>query len=177
MLTTHDIARLLVPVTAAYGERFQHLGDVTVAAWRHFIGHLPYRVAELAIDRAIRRSPYPPTPHDVLREAAELLLPEDARLSPAEAWGLVLAEVRRTGVHGRPNLPGLVGRAVDIVGWREICTSEHVDVVRAQFCRVFEQLVQRTRDELALARALPPWAAERAAELTGARYPALEEVR
>ena len=84
---------------------------------------------------------------------------------------MVLDEVRRTGVYGQPRLPGLVQRAVDVVGWREICLSENVDAVRAHFLRVYEQLAQRARREVALPAMLRERLATGSLPLPGSALP------
>lgn len=95
-----------------------------------------------------------PELHALTDAVAILSLPPDARLTPAEAWSCVLREVQRVGVYGQPQLPGLVARAVACLGWREICTSDEPDVVRAHFLRVYEQLQARARRDVVLPAAL-----------------------
>lgn len=152
-MTREQTAQLLAMIVA-YWPEFPHQGEVTVNAWYLLLADLPYDLAQEALVLLAATRVFPPKPAELLDAVAELTLPPDARLTPAEAWGLVLDAVRQVGVYGRPRLPGLVGEAVEVVGWREICTSENADAVRAHFMRVYEQLQARARREAALPPAL-----------------------
>jgi hypothetical protein len=164
-MTREETAELLALITAFWPE-FVHQGHVTVNAWHLMLADIPAAVAREALVLLAATRSFPPRPADLLDAVAELTLPPDARLSPAEAWGLVLETVRAVGYYREPNLPGIVGQAVRIIGWREICTSENVEATRAHFLRVYEQLQRRARrdavlpaplrERLALDRALAP---------------------
>lgn len=60
-----------------------------------------------------------------------------------EAWGDVLSEIRRTGSYGKPVFDELTQRAVDAVGWREMCLSENIAIERAHFLKAYDALVER----------------------------------
>ena len=68
----------------------------------------------------------------------KLFLPVD------EAWAYVN---RSFGTVGRyrefPDEHPLVKRAVDAMGWREMCASDNVDVVRGQFRKLYGELLAR----------------------------------
>lgn len=68
-------------------------------------------------------------------------------VSSGEAWELVLDEIRkRCGAYGEPKIGNpLVQRAVECVGWKDICLSEKPDVVRAHFVKIYENLVEREK--------------------------------
>lgn len=63
---------------------------------------------------------------------------------PAEAWSAVLKEVSRTGSYGVPKFSNpLITRAVECIGWRNICLSENPGIERAHFLKIYEQLQNR----------------------------------
>lgn len=148
-MTDVEIAKLLAIIAATW-KKFEHGGMTEVAIWRSVLADIPYELAEAAVHYLIATHPYPPQPADLRATIAELTLPPDAKMTAAEAWKLVLQEVRRVGYYGRPSLPPLVQDAVDCLGWREICTSEEPEVVRAHFFRVFTELQDRARRHAAL---------------------------
>lgn len=152
-MTRDETARLLA-IVVAYWPQFPHQGEVTVNAWHELLAHVPYGLALEAVKLLATTQTFPPAVAELLDAIAELALPPDARMTPAEAWAMVLDAVRMTGVYGTPSLPGLVAEAVGVVGWREICTSENPDAVRAHFLRVYEQLQRRARRDVVLAPAL-----------------------
>lgn len=69
-------------------------------------------------------------------------------LSSVEAWKMVLDEMAHVGgSYGIPKIKNrLVQRAVESLGWREICSSENVDVVRAHFTKAYDSLVARDKE-------------------------------
>lgn len=75
------------------------------------------------------------------------LIDEISHPTAWEAWGMVMDEMRiRGGSYGTPNIKNrLVQKAVDIVGWREICMSENVDAIRAHFTKAYESLMEREK--------------------------------
>ncbi len=66
----------------------------------------------------------------------------------AEAWEMVRREINRVcGMYGTPEIKiAPVQKAVDTIGWREICGSDNPEAVRAHFFKVYEQLVKRHHD-------------------------------
>lgn len=66
------------------------------------------------------------------------------RMSATEAWGEVLKWVSKVGSYGKPEFSDeTVAKAVECIGWRDICSSENVGVERAHFMRAYESLVNR----------------------------------
>lgn len=68
-----------------------------------------------------------------------------------EAWGMVLEEIPRVHSYGSPDLPDLAMRVVRGLGWREICNTTDLDLMRAHFLKHYDQLLDRE-----LARAKTP---------------------
>jgi hypothetical protein len=152
-MTRHEVAELL-SLIVAYWPEFPHQGELTVNAWHVLLRDVPYPLAQQALLLLASTKTFPPKPAELLDAIAELTLPPEARLTPAEAWQLVLREVQRVGYYGRPSLPPLVQQAVDCLDWTDICRSENVEVTRAHFMRVFEQLVTRQRRQAVLPQPL-----------------------
>lgn len=89
-------------------------------------------------------NPFPPMPGDLLAE------PEQGRLTPEEAWGLVSASIREVGGLGIPDLPDGVLAAVEAVGgpWGSMCRgleSRDVPSLRARFIDAFSGARKRDR--------------------------------
>jgi hypothetical protein len=70
--------------------------------------------------------------------------------SAGEAWQIVLDEMRRSGgFYGKPNAQNpLVQKAIECVGWNDICTTDKPGVVRSHFMQVYESLVQREKERI-----------------------------
>lgn len=76
----------------------------------------------------------------LIREKA---LTTDKKLS-GEAWQEVLVEISKTGSYGIPKFSDpLIKKAVDAVGWRDICLSTNIMVERAHFLKIYDTYVSR----------------------------------
>jgi len=80
-----------------------------------------------------------------------------------DAWGDVVAEVRKCGLQGRPTFSdALVGSAVATIGWSAICNAKETDSsVRSKFCELYDELAgseyrQAAVSSGAMSRSLPP---------------------
>jgi len=77
----------------------------------------------------------------------EYALPSSRTLA-GEAWGEVMREIMSTGSYGYPSFSDpLIHKAVDCIGWREICMSEKLAIERAHFLKIYEQLSERENKE------------------------------
>jgi hypothetical protein len=121
----------------------------TAELWYRMLADLPYEVAKAALLKVLATAKYFPTVAEIREAAASIVLP--GLPSPAEAWEMVGRVVRKYGYYrekeGLASLPPQVREAVRCIGWKEICLSEDIEVVRAQFFRVYEQYANRKREE------------------------------
>lgn len=87
-----------------------------------------------------------------LREMALTLTTSD-NPTAAEAWGILVATIRKIGFYGVPSFDNpVVEKAVRIMDWKTLCSSENQIADRAHFMRIYEQLVDREKQD---ARLLP----------------------
>jgi len=53
------------------------------------------------------------------------------------------------GVYGTPKIEDeLIMEAIKGIGWRDLCTSQNPDVIRGQFRRIYEELVERKKNKI-----------------------------
>jgi len=65
-----------------------------------------------------------------------------------EAWEDVLKEVSRVGHWGDPKFEDkLTEKAVNCIGWKEICASELIGVERSHFIKAYDQMASREKSE------------------------------
>lgn len=51
------------------------------------------------------------------------------------------------GSYGKPNIQiAPVQKALETIGWNQICTSENPEAVRAHFFKVYDSLIKRCQD-------------------------------
>lgn len=123
----------------------------TISVYVRTLADLPLEVLDAAVEQCVAECKFRPTVAELRDKALKLATPAGSHPTSAEAWGLVVAAIRAVGSYGRPTFKDpLVARAVEVMDWRQLCMSEQPSVDRAQFMRIYEQLVARELDEARL---------------------------
>lgn len=124
----------LVGVLAAAYPNFP-VSEATIQVYAAALGDLETSAAVRAAEELVATSRFFPTVAEIRAAAAERTM---GLPTPEEALGLVLGEVRRCGIYGRPRFDcPVVAEAVRVVGFRNICTSDNPEALRAHFFRVY----------------------------------------
>lgn len=119
--------------------------ELTLRAWHlALMDAESERVLANAMKWVRMSNPFPPMPGDLLAE------PDEGRVTPEEAWGLVSAAIRDVGGMETPDLPAPVLAAIEAVGgpWGSMCrdlTSRDVPSLRARFIDAFRNSAKRDR--------------------------------
>jgi hypothetical protein len=110
--------------------------------WKQLLADVPPEVLKAAAFQHIAANKWWPSVAELRELARQLTRPD--RLSGIEAWGLVVAEIERTGSWGRPEFddPNIT-KAVRTIGWSTICLGEHEASNRARFIECYEILTKR----------------------------------
>jgi hypothetical protein len=140
-------ARKVVALLAASDPQSRMQG-ATIRAFETMILDLEYEHAQRAATEWIGSQKWPPSIAE-LREAAHALSQGGAELTGSDAWGILLAAVRRVGSYDpEPEWPEpRIGEALKLFGsWRDFCLSPQDDAAgRARFIDHYDSLVQRRR--------------------------------
>lgn len=121
--------------------------QVTVALWERTFADVDFRHAQLAIEKFIVESPFPPTVADIRQRLVDVVVPDVP--TGIEAWAEVIQAIRRYGIYGQEkaiaSLAPLTRKVVEAIGFRTLCMSENEMADRAHFLKVYDQLVNRER--------------------------------
>lgn len=151
-MTDEQISRILAILKSVWPAH--PVLEETMIAWRWALEDVPYALVEDAVRRWIKGgNQFFPTPSQLLKTIAVNRVAAD--LIPEAAWVEVTEQARRVG-YGRRTvfhngesraLPGpvfsrpLIERAVESVGWKNICQSDEPTIVRAQFLKTLAALI------------------------------------
>ena len=132
------------------------LDEGTIQAWALLLSDAPPEsVLRAAIEWCRTPAEFPPTPGQIRALACK---PEEADLAPEEAWGEVMAEIRRVGWNGTPVWSSeAISRSVRALGsWRSLCSQQTAEVAanRAHFFRIYASFAAkqvRKSEQLAMA--------------------------
>lgn len=135
-MTRQETAQIM----AVLGAAFPHvsMSRETIEVYHDALEDVDFAAARRAVRELLRVVDRWPSPAQIRRAAANLL----GILAPdsGEAWADVLAEARRIGLYGEPAFRHEAIRAtVSAIGWRNICTSEMPDTLRAHFLRLYDE--------------------------------------
>ncbi len=143
-MTQAEASQAVAILRAAFpGLRFP---PESAALYEKMLADLDFELVKAAVHRlvAVQTQAFIPTIGAIRTEAARQA--HGALRSGEEAWGDVLAEIRRTGAYGRPRLKdGVAAKCVELMGWRDLCLSTNDVADRARFCTLYVDLRDRER--------------------------------
>lgn len=155
------LAKKLFPRDKSMGGSTREMAEIG-EAWTELLQDIPFELGKAAVAAHAASSPYAPAVSEIRAYARKLT--EPPRLSADEAWAVALGTIRRYGCspvrdvatgkfpheRARENTPPEVWRVMELMGYRSMCMSENIDVLRAQFIRAWErqEQVRREREQL-----------------------------
>ena len=134
--------------------------DLMIATWLECLGDLDYRVVLQAVKKTIIDSPYPPTIHEIRKNAIELINPTTQKTA-IEAWDEALGMIsnglymtaEQFNTHS-PEVRKFFG-SVNQVRQIAMLDSDTVNsVTKGQFLKQYDVLIQREKEEKMLPEAM-----------------------
>lgn len=120
--------------------------------WFNQLQDIPYKVAEVTLNKWVATNKWSPTIAD-LREQYTNLTQGEAK-DWGEAWQSVLSAIHRFGsyreLEALESMDETTRKVVDRLGFHNICVSESIDHDRANFRMIYEQVVQRDKQDAQL---------------------------
>lgn len=139
-----ELTKLLGFLAAAYPN--SQMTDESLKVYRAMLTDIPIGVIEVAVQQSIVNSEFLPTVATLRATCHRLTVPDE--LTGFEAWEVVRAAIGAIGAYQRPQFENrLIERAVNCIGWVQLCRSENEVADRAHFVKVFEQLKERQRED------------------------------
>ncbi|TYO95146.1 replicative helicase loader/inhibitor [Desulfallas thermosapovorans] len=147
-MTEKEAITLVGMLFAAY-PKFE-APKATIKLYQQFLQDLDFNLARAAVTKHIAVSQYFPTIAE-LRDAALSLTNKTP--SASDAWCEVMEQISKIGSYGAPKFSHpAIKKAVNAIGWTNLCWSEEIGVERAHFLKIYE--VYRKR-EVENAKILP----------------------
>ncbi|MGE5328091.1 MAG: replicative helicase loader/inhibitor [Deltaproteobacteria bacterium] len=155
-MTKQDMTKIFAILATTYPQ-FEKLFEnkdklrFTVEIWHKSFNDIDFNIAEIAVQKLILESPYPPTIADLRKQISDITTPKNQALDPADGWGEVTAAIRNFGYYREEeaikSLSPLTAKVVRYLNWREICLCEEPGIIRGQFMKMFEQIAKRDKQE------------------------------
>lgn len=124
--------------------------------WYRQLQDIPYKVAEVALNKWVAINKWSPTIADI-REVASTVQMGDIP-DWGDGWEQVLKAVSHFGMYepqkALASMDDITRQCVERIGFRNICLSENIAADRANFRTLYEQLAQRKKQNAQLPKAL-----------------------
>lgn len=120
--------------------------------WFNQLQDIPYKLAELTLNTWVATNKWSPSIADI-REKATGLTQGEAK-DWGEAWREVLRAINIYGsyqeLEALESMDETTRRVVERLGFRNICMSEDIQIDRANFRMIYEQEIQRAKEDAQL---------------------------
>lgn len=134
--------------------------QLMVNTWLECLGDLDYNLVLQAVKKTIIESPYPPTIHDIRKNAVEMVNPSTQRTA-IEAWneaykmicnGLYMTE-EQFEQHS-PEVKKFFGNVRQVKEQAQVSTDVVNSVTKGQFLKQYEVIVNREKEQKLLPQSM-----------------------
>lgn len=146
---TAQVITLLAGNYSSISDKTKEQKQMMLNTWQECLGDLDYRVVLQAVKMAIISSPYPPTIHDIRKNAIEILKPNEKR-SAIEAWEeahkMISNGIYMTAEEfekARPEIKKFFGNVRQVKELAMTDSDTVNTVTKGQFLKQYEILVER----------------------------------
>lgn len=149
---TIQVITLLAGNYNSISEKSKEQKQMMVNTWFECLGDLDYRLVLQAVKKTIIESPYPPTIHDIRKNAIEMVNPSNAR-TPIEAWeeaykmicnGTYMTQ-EEFDTHS-PEVQKFFGSPTQLKAYATN-VDFNMDVVRSNFLKQYEVITEREKQQ------------------------------
>lgn len=150
---TTQIITLLAGNYSSIAEKTKEQKQMMLNTWQECLGDLDYNLVLQAVKKTIIESPYPPTIHDIRKNAVEMINPTTKRTAIEawnEAYGMICSASILTAEdfkRASPEVQKFFGNLRQVVelGRSDIDTVN--TVTKGQFLKQYEILVNREKEQ------------------------------
>ena len=122
--------------------------------WFALLCDLPYKTANIAIQKYMLTEKFPPTPAEIREKAAQMFETPEIEMSELEAWALVRKAIRNSAYHANEEFDKLpetcqiaVGNAANLEEWAKMDYEKVEAVGQSHFIRNFRTTVLRIKED------------------------------
>lgn len=149
---TIQIITLLAGNYSSISDKTKEQKQMMLNTWQECLGDLDYKVVLQAVKMSIINSPYPPTIHEIRKNAVEIIKPKEQK-SPIEAWneahkmicnGLYMTEEEFN--KASPEVKMFFGNTRQLKELAKTDSDTINTVTKGQFLKQYEILVEREKE-------------------------------
>lgn len=142
--TKAELAKLVGFLAASFPAA--KITDQTIEAYIAMLQDVPTGVLKVAIQQCANDSKFFPSLAEIRERVA--MISQPSHLNAAEAWEQVMIAMRRDGFYRHPSFTNpVLQRAVEAMDWQALCSSENTIADRAHFMKIYDQLIEREKQD------------------------------
>ena len=147
-MTKAEFAVIAATIRTAFAWSRIMENDQALEIWYRKLSDIPVDVLAVVVDRWLETKNQPPTIADLRAEAARTVNGETPIWT--DGWEQVRKAIGTYGYMQREaalaSMDELTAATVQRLGWQQICESENVDAIRANFRMTYESLAKRKEE-------------------------------
>ena len=148
-MTFEEFGRLGMAIKEFYPHVKVLQSEQAIELWYQQLKDLDYKMTSIALSKWVGTNKWPPTVAD-MREMCASLVSGDAPLW-SDGWQEVLSAIRNYGYmregEALAGMTEITRETVKRLSWQALCMSEEISVERANFRKVYEQLLERKKND------------------------------
>lgn len=138
---------------ATYGNLHFLEDSESVIVWYRLLSDLTKQDVEQAVMQYVTTQKYPPSISDIREKAAHF-----SKKDWGEGWIEVTTAINKYGTwdekSAMQSFSPETRKAVEAIGWKNICMSENIGVERASFRQIYEGISKQEKEEAVLPQLL-----------------------
>lgn len=122
--------------------------------WFALLGDLPYKQAELAVQKHMATEKFPPTIADIREKAEQITSVKETEMSELEAWAIVRKAIGRSNYYAEEEFEKLpeackmaVGNPSNLREWAMMDSDQVGTVEQSHFVRNYRTAMQRIKED------------------------------
>ena len=122
--------------------------------WFALLGDLPYKQAELAVQKHMATEKFPPTIADIREKAEQITSVKETEMSELEAWAMVRKAIGRSNYYAEEEFEKLpeackmaVGNPSNLREWAMMDSDQVGTVEQSHFVRNYRTAMQRIKED------------------------------
>ena len=150
---TIQVITLLAGNYNSISEKTKEQKQMMINTWQECLGDLDYKLVLQAVKKTIIESPYPPTIHDIRKNAIEMVNPDTTRTAIEawnEAYGMICNGIYMTEEQFNEHSPEVKKFFGNVRQVKELAKTDANTVntvTKGQFLKQYEILVERTKEQ------------------------------
>jgi len=148
-MTGNEFKSIIAVLGATY-KNFVVTDATKAQIWFDMFKDIEYQTLQLAVNKHILESEYPPTVASLRKAVMEITNPSVARLNSGDAWEEVTEAIRKCGYYNEAkaleSMSPITRKTVVAMSWKELCQSTNQMADRAHFMKMFDAYKDREQN-------------------------------